>query len=216
MDKNYFPLLIDLSRFPALVVGGGAVALRKIHNLLEFGGKPVVIAPKVEPEIEKLNESGEIELIRRKYERGDAARFKLVFCATGDDEADLAVKKDCDEAGVLLNVADVPERCNFIMPGTIKRGNLTISVASQGAAPFFVRETRKKLQKIFPEDYAEVVDLAGELREKMIGSGAYYDPDKRKKAFDEFAAIDWLDIIQVEGKREAKARLAKILEGVGG
>jgi precorrin-2 dehydrogenase/sirohydrochlorin ferrochelatase len=127
---SYFPILIDLSKFKSLVIGGGKIATRKVYNLLDFNTLVTVIAPDITDDLIQLKENGNIIWEERKYKAGDIKDFDLVFCATGDTAVDNLVFEECKEQGVLLNVADVPALCNFIMPSTIKRGDLTISVVS--------------------------------------------------------------------------------------
>ncbi len=187
MDKkSYFPILIDLTKYKALVIGGGCIAERKVKNLLEFGAKPDVISPEVTPGLKKMIEDEGLSFAKRKYIAGDTEKYNLIFSATGDAEADKMLEKECTDSGKLLNVADVPLLCNFIMPATIKRGSLTFSIASQGDAPFLVKHLRKKLESELPRNLEEISAAASELRKKMIESGIYYDAQKREEIIEEF------------------------------
>jgi precorrin-2 dehydrogenase/sirohydrochlorin ferrochelatase len=200
---SYFPILVDLTKFDIIVIGAGNIGKRKIENLLEFNCKLTVIDPIISDEILALSDE-RIKILRREYQNGDIPKNSIVFCATGNPETDNLIKEECEEKNALLNVADVPELCNFIMPATIKRGDLTISVSSQGKAPFFVRETRRRLSDLFSDETAFVVELAHILRQKMIESGVYYDQVQREKIINAFFSMNLDKIIKEEGKQRAE------------
>jgi len=207
---SYFPILIDLNKFKSLVIGGGNIATRKVFNLLEFGTFVTVIAPIISDELKQLVSNDSINWIERTYNNGDIEGFDLIFCATGDTHVDELVFNECKEKGILLNIADVPNLCNFIMPSTLKRGNLTISVASQGRAPFFVRETGRKLREMYPEITAEIVDLAAMLRDIMIEYKIYHT-EKREKVINDFLKVNWEYYISENGIYEAKSNILRII-----
>src|SRR3984957_20335682 len=79
---SYYPVSLDVSGRPCLVVGGGRVAARKARTLLDCGGKVTVIAPTFSDEMEALV----IRLHafeRRAYGKGEAAAYRLVVTGTG-------------------------------------------------------------------------------------------------------------------------------------
>ncbi|MFH1051735.1 MAG: bifunctional precorrin-2 dehydrogenase/sirohydrochlorin ferrochelatase [bacterium] len=208
---SYFPILLDLSKFDIIIIGAGYIATRKVSNLIEFGASLKVIAPEISNEIIELSETIKIEILKRKYHYGDISYNSLVFCSTADSEADKLIQKECEEKHALLNVADVPELCNFIMPATIKHGDLTVSVSSQGRAPFLVKETRKRLSKLFSPQTADFVDIASKLRDKMMESEVYYDIEKREKIIKEFLEMDIEKIILEQGKETALKRAMELI-----
>ena len=154
-NKNsiYFPLLLNFRNYPCLVVGGGKVALRKVTSLLNFRIKSTVLAPKICQPLLELQRKRKIKVIKKVYSKEYLNNFKIVFCATDNPKINKMVRMDCTEKNILLNVADIPELCDFILPAIVKRGDLTISVSSQGIAPFYAAELRNKLDHIFPSYY---------------------------------------------------------------
>lgn len=208
----YIPLMVDLREHPALVIGGGPVAARKIRNLLAFNGEVTVISPEFIPEIQEKINDGIIKGVQKKYESGDADNFKIVFCATDDPEVDRQVHKDCAEKGILLNVADVPELCAFIMPATIKRGTFTASFSSQGNAPFYSKEMRDQFDKILSPMVADSAELAYKFRKKLMADERFENPEKRYGLFKKFLQYNW-DIILYEcGKKEAYKKMEALFE----
>ncbi|MGB5895945.1 MAG: bifunctional precorrin-2 dehydrogenase/sirohydrochlorin ferrochelatase [Ignavibacteriaceae bacterium] len=213
-NKNsiYFPLLLNIKNYPCLVVGGSTVALRKVTSLLNFRIKSTVLAPKICQPLLELHRKRKIKVIKKVYSKEYLNNFKIVFCATDNPKINKMVRKDCTGKNILLNVADIPELCDFILPAIVKRGDLTISVSSQGIAPFYVAELRKKLDHIFPSYYENIIELAGEFRKLLLSDKKYKSPQVREKAFKNFFMIDWKKVLANEGKKKAKEYIHSILE----
>ena len=213
-NKNsiYFPLLLNIKNYPCLVVGGGKVALRKVTSLLNFRIKPTVLAPKICKPLLELQRKRKIKVLKKTYSKEYLNNFKVVFCATDNPKINRIVRKDCTEKNIQLNVADIPELCDFILPAIVKRGDLTISVSSQGVAPFYAAELRKKLDHIFPPYYENIIELAGDFRKLVLSDRKLKSVKLREKAFKNFFMIDWKKVLANEGKKKANEYMHKILK----
>src|SRR3546814_13806477 len=121
---RYFPAFHDLSNRPALVVGGGEAAARKLRLLLKAGARPVVVAPAAGEEIAGLAQAGAVTWRARAFEPGDIAGCGLVIGATGLDPVDAAISAAAQAAGVPVNVVDRPELSSFITPAIIDRDQI--------------------------------------------------------------------------------------------
>jgi len=216
MNENnnsiYFPLLLNIKNYPCLVVGGGKVALRKVTSLLNFRIKSTVLAPKICQPLLELQRKRKIKVIKKVYSKEYLNKFGIVFCATDNPNINKMVRNDCTKKNILLNVADIPELCDFILPAIIKRGDLTISVSSQGVAPFYAAELRKKLDHIFPSYYEDIIELAGDFRKLVLSDRKLKSVKVREKAFKNFFMIDWKKVLANEGKKEANEYIHSILE----
>jgi len=214
-SAGYFPLNLQLEGRACLVVGGGSVALRKVQNLLDFGGTVKVVAPDFCPEIEILGEQGRVELVRRAYAPGEAARHDLVIAAVDDRAVNQCVFDDCRAASVLVNVVDDPARCDFILSGTVRRGPLVVSVGTQGTAPFFARWVRQQLEAMLPAHWEDVALLAEDFR-KRVQSDRTLTFEKKKELFQRFTATDWKGLIDDEGAAEAAMERLLIKDATDG
>ncbi len=211
MKKRYFPINLDITNLPALVIGGGKIAYRKLLTLWKYGSSATVISPGLIPAMQDFIAKNNLKYIQRKYQSGDIKGYKIVFAATGDPDADLLIKEDCDKANTLLNVADVPELCSFIMPATVKRGDLILAVGSGGNAPFLVKEIRKQLQKDYPKNMADIFELAGEFRELVLAKKDL-SPQSRTDLFDKFINEKWDDLLSNEGLENARGKMREIID----
>ncbi|MGN0377861.1 MAG: bifunctional precorrin-2 dehydrogenase/sirohydrochlorin ferrochelatase [Suilimivivens sp.] len=164
----YFPLFVSLDGYPCLVIGGGKVALRKIRTLQEYGAKVTVVSPEICQEIEEMTG---VKLIRRKFKEEDLTERKLVFAASSDEECNTEAARLCREKGILINVADEAEKCDFFFPALVKRGDVTVGISTGGKSPAVASKVRKKIDKLLPEDLGSFTEEIGKRRKEIKDRG---------------------------------------------
>ncbi|MFC0297663.1 precorrin-2 dehydrogenase/sirohydrochlorin ferrochelatase family protein [Geobacillus jurassicus] len=180
-----YPVILQLRGRRAVVVGGGNVAARKIHGLLEAGADVVVIAPEAAPDIEALAAKEAIVWKRKRFDPNDLAGAFLVIAATSDREVNEAVARAA-EPGQLLNIVDDPERCDFHVPAVIRRGPLMISVSTGGASPALARRIRRELEEQYGDKYGPYLEFLRQARDMVLREVA--DAEGRKRLFRALAA----------------------------
>src|SRR3990172_1851593 len=153
---KYYPILLDIQDKKCLVIGGGNVAWRKVCSLKEAGARVTVVSPEFCPEMER--EAG-IERIRQKYEEGFLSGAWVVVASTDDEEVNKKIYYDATKKSILVNVVDRPEFCSFIVPATVSRGDLSISISTSGASPALARHIRESLEKQVGNEHGEFVKL---------------------------------------------------------
>jgi len=182
-----FPVSLDLQNRPCLVVGAGAVALRKVVSLLEEQAVVTVVAPRAVADLEAFAAAGRIALDRRPYRAGEAGHgFVLVFAATDHREVNRQVFEDAVSAGVFVNVADDPELCTFQLPARVRRGTLELAIASGGGAPFLVRRLRQVFETRLGPEWAEWISAAVQFRTAV--RARKLPPPAQELCFDRFVA----------------------------
>ena len=130
---GYFPLYTDIRHFRILMVGGGAIALRRLKTLQLFHEHITVISPSVCKEIEDMALEGFATWISRSYVPGDLKGFDMVLAATDDREVNHGVFLEARREKILVNISDCKEECSFYFPSVIKDGEIVIGVTSGGA-----------------------------------------------------------------------------------
>ncbi len=138
----YYPIFLSVKDKRVVVAGAGRVALRKVRGLLEAGACVTVVAPRALPEFDLLP----VRVVRRKVRASDLNGALLVFAATNDRRANRAVGAAAAKRGILANVADAPEECDFLTPARVARGKLQIAVSTGGDNPRLAAALRKKLE----------------------------------------------------------------------
>jgi precorrin-2 dehydrogenase/sirohydrochlorin ferrochelatase len=155
----------------AVVIGGGEVAARKVQDLLAAKAHVTVIAPHLCDGIVALADEERIVAHGRPYHTGDLAGAFVAIAATDDEALNARVAADAAAINVLVNVVDRPALCTFTVPATLRRGDLTIAIATEGRCPALAGILREELAERYGPEYAELAGLFGEVRKKMIELG---------------------------------------------
>jgi precorrin-2 dehydrogenase/sirohydrochlorin ferrochelatase len=165
LESNLYIACLNLKGRRALVVGAGSVGLEKINGLLACGASVSVVAPDVHTDVEELSEVGAIELHRRAYRTSDLDGCLLVVAATSDTDLNTSIYADSEARSMLVNVVDVPDLCNFILPAILREGPLAVAVSTSGASPALAKRMKKEAGEMFGPEYAELAFLLDEQRE---------------------------------------------------
>jgi len=168
---SFYPICLDLEGRPCVIVGGGRVAERKVLGLLACSAQVSVISPGLTDALLRLHDDDIIQWTNREYRAGDLAQAFLVIAATDKEETQKQVYEEAVARNLLVNVADVPQRCNFILPATARQGDLIISVSTAGKSPALARKLRIELEKRFGVEYRAMVDILGAIRPLILASG---------------------------------------------
>lgn len=163
-----YPIFLELSGRRVVLIGGGAVALRKAQPLLEAGARLVVVAEHIDDMLIALCQGKDAELIKSRYAKNYLAGALLAIAATNDHKLNKQIYKDCQELEVLCNVVDVPELCDFFVPAVVKRGDLQIAVGTEGQCPAYAGHVRRKLEEIFTEEHGQFLAELEVMRKKII------------------------------------------------
>ncbi|MCU0428563.1 MAG: bifunctional precorrin-2 dehydrogenase/sirohydrochlorin ferrochelatase [Cytophagaceae bacterium] len=177
MEKNVdanplFPVFFRTDKVKILIVGGGAVGTEKVSAILKHcpDARIRVVAPEIREEILDLKKKHEgLDLVYKLYDRSDLLSFNLVISATCFTELNAQVQKDCNEASILCNIADTPERCDFYMCSVVTKGDLKIAISTNGKSPTMAKRIREWMEDLLPASLQQVLDNLHQLREKMKG-----------------------------------------------
>jgi len=170
-------MFVKLTGRQVLVVGAGKVGEPKIGGLLETGARIRVVALEATPAVREWARSGEIELELRAFANDDLQGAFLVVAATAARTLNERIYREAQKLGVLCNVVDVPDLCDFFYPSIVRRGDLQIAVSTAGKSPSLAQKIRQQLEKQFGPAYAAWLAELGETRKLILASGL----DKERK-----------------------------------
>lgn len=156
----------------AVVIGGGAVALRKLRTLLTAGASVRVVSRKICPEIEALKDAGDISVRIGSYLDADLDGAFLVIAATGSAKVNELVCSDARARGVLVNVVDNPPMGDCTFPAILQRGDLEIAVSTGGSCPTFAVDVRDIIAERIGSVYGTILHQLAEEREKLLTNGS--------------------------------------------
>ena len=164
---SYFPIYLEMSGRRCLVIGGGAVAERKIAGLIAVGAALTVISPDITETIARWSKEKSVDFIARRYQAGDLADCEIAFVATDEPELSELIFNEGRKLGVWVNAADDPAHCDFILPSVLRRGDLTVAVSTGGTSPALARTIREELELYFTDEYEQLAKLAEEVRVEL-------------------------------------------------
>jgi precorrin-2 dehydrogenase/sirohydrochlorin ferrochelatase len=157
---RYYMACLDLRGRRCVVVGGGSVGLEKARGLLECGARVVVVAPDVRAELR----AEPVSVRQRRYRARDLDGAFLVVAATADAAVNRRVHADAEARGMLCNVADVPELCNFILPSVYRQDPIAVAVSTGGASPALAKRIRDDVASRVGPEHAALAERLRALR----------------------------------------------------
>lgn len=186
---SLFPMFLKLEGKRSVVIGAGNVGESKIAGLLETGARIHVVALDANAVVRGWAREGRIELDLRPFHPNDLDGVFVAVVATSSRSLNERIYDEAQKRGVLCNVVDVPDLCDFFYPAVVRRGDLQIAVSTAGQSPSLAQKIRQQLEKQFGPGYTDWVAELGQTRKLILDS----DLDKETK----------LDLLHSLASREA-------------
>ena len=204
---DYFPLFADLQDRPVLVVGGGAVAQRKVELLLKARARVLVVAGRLNAALHDWLATGRVQWLGEEFHPAQLDAVYLAIAATDDEALNRAVFEAAQARQRLVNVVDNQPLCNFIFPSIIDRSPLQIAISSGGKAPVLARLLRERLEALLPHSLGAMAQIAGRLRDSV--KSRYGDLTRRRRFWEKlFLSPAFLRLCE-SGRNEDAQTLAQ-------
>jgi len=176
VGNQLFPVFLKLQNFHTLLVGGGNVGLEKLQAMLSNSPEAniTVIADRFLDEVHQLLAGfPQVKTIQRKFESQDLEGKELVVLATDNFELHQQIQQLCKINGILVNVADTPELCDFYLGSIVKKGNLKIAISTNGKSPTVAKRIKEVLNDSLPEEIDDTLESINQLRNTLKGDFTY-------------------------------------------
>lgn len=196
----YYPVMLDLSEFKCLVIGGGEVAYRKVKSLLSYGGKVTVLSKSFIPELENLPIEGIVGSFEERYLKEYTRGYALVIAATSDKACNHQIGLYCKAHQILCNVATDEALSSFIVPSSLQRGDLVISVSTGGNSPALAAKIQRQLEAEYDENFGAYVKKLGQIRAQIKQQVA--DEQERRHLLRSLLEMREEDLMQFEYKAD--------------
>jgi precorrin-2 dehydrogenase/sirohydrochlorin ferrochelatase len=203
---NLFPMFLKLEGRQVLVVGAGKIGEPKIAGLLDTGARIRVVSLDATPLVREWARDGKLELELRAFAADDLNGAFLAVVATNLRNLNERVYQEAQRRGVLCNVVDVPDLCDFFYPAVVRRGDLQIAVSTAGRSPSLAQKIRQQIEKQFGPGYAAWVAELGETRNRILASDL--GKDRKLDLLHSLASREALEAALAE-KRETPQLAAK-------
>lgn len=175
-----YPINLDITGRLCVVIGGGSVAMRKIHGLLSAGAKVLVISPELRGDKAKNLKDADwsglaetIDWMPSEYTKGMLKEICcdecpiLVFAATDSPEINEMAAAEAKEQGILVNCVTSKETCDFQVPSKVQRGDLLLTVSTGGLSPAVSKLIRRDLEKHYSPEFAQLLAVMDNLRQEL-------------------------------------------------
>lgn len=199
MENRLFPAFLKLDGVACLVVGGGAVAEQKIAQLEQAGALITVVSPELTPALAARAGAGSLRWVPRAFEQGDLSGARLVICATDDEALNRSVGALAERHGLFVNVVDRPALCTFFMGATLRRGDLAVTVSTNGQSPALAAKIRDEVDRALGPEWDALLEICGALREEAR-SRLTGDWSRRRAFFARVVSDESLALLR-QGKR---------------
>jgi siroheme synthase-like protein len=166
-----FPVFLKLNQLRLTIIGGGYVAIEKLNAVLSNSPQTKIklISKTIDPEIETLAINHSITLIKKEYEASDLENTDLVIAAINDRSVSKLIYEDAKARGILINVADTPDLCDFYLGSIVKKGNLKIAISTNGKSPTLAKRLKEMFAELLPEELDELSVNLNSIRNKLAG-----------------------------------------------
>ena len=191
---KYYPVSLDMTNKRCVVVGGGDIAERKVERLLECGAQVTVVSKSLTPVLKARKKTGQMDHIDRDYEDQALDGAFMVIGATDRNDVNERISKEAMARGLLVNIVDDPDRCNFILPSLVQQGDLSIAISTGGKSPALAKKLRKELEKQYGPEYQTLLVIMGILRKRIL-AGDQRAADN-KAVFEDLVHSDILQAIR--------------------
>lgn len=210
---GYFPVMLDLTQKPVLVVGGGSAATMKIGGLIEARPALTVVSPEAKPPIVAWAIQGRLTWVRRLYHPADLnGGVTLVFAATQDSDLNRSIVQQAQVLGILAHSATDPAAADFIVPAQVRRNSLILAVSTGGRSPALAKKLSRDWDAMYGPEWGPYVELMGWCRQWCR---THLPPALRGKAEAQLWALPLLELIAKGGEDEARRVALAKLEAIG-
>lgn len=209
--SQYYPIFMNLSAQPVLVVGGGVVALRKVQTLILHGALVRIVSPRLVPELRELIDEKTCSWVEKDYSIEDVQEAMLIFSCTEKQEVNAQVANDANAHHRPVNVVDDPEKCSFIVPSIMEQGELKIAVSTGGSSPIVAQQVRSELQSLYGQEMAEYLALLKTWRSHAKRS---LPSEKRRIFWQRVTDGEVRELIKAQRITEAKGVVEKCFQSL--
>lgn len=198
MGRDLYPVFLDLTDRPVVVVGGGAVATERAAKLAAHGARVLLVSPQLTPALAEMVADGRVSVHHaRPYAPGDLDGAVLVVAATSDRQVNQQVRDHALAAGAQVNVADDPAGSTAVIPALMRQGDLAVAITTGGASPVVSRRIREDLEQRFGPGWAGLLALLAETRDELVA--ATPDIADRRRLVEALLDSGVVDRIAAEG-----------------
>ena len=204
------PIFLKLRNTPALVVGGGSVAERKIDLLIRAGARVTVVAPEIGSKVKALLDQQKLQWIEDRFEPTHLSQALIAIAATDNEDVNRAVSDAARQQNLPVNVVDQPDLCTFTVPSIVDRSPVIIAIGTGGASPVLARMLKARLETLIPAAYGRLAGIAREFRDQV--KAALGSVDSRRGFWETVFQGQVAELVFAGKENQARAELRAMIQ----
>jgi len=204
------PIFLKLRDTPALVVGWGSVAERKIDLLIRAGAKVTVVAPEIGSKVEALLNQQKLHWIEDRFEPAHLSQALIAIAATDNEDVNRSVSEAARQQNLPVNVVDQPDLCTFTVPSIVDRSPVIIAIGTGGASPVLARMLKARLETLIPAAYGRLAGIAREFRDQV--KAALGSVDSRRGFWEKVFQGQVAELVFAGKENQARAELRAMIQ----
>lgn len=208
---TYYPIFLKVKNRKCLLVGAGAVGVRKLKSLLACDPAEVLVLDTAgqNDDMTEISLDKRVKFEKRAFTPADLTDRFMTLACTSNTAVNKQISELCKENNILCNIADLPEGSNFIVPSVIRQGDLTLAVSTGGCSPAFTKKVRQELQDVFGPHYGAFINLMGKIRPLVLDLGK--ETSENTALFRQLVASPILDELEAGKMVKVEELLTEIL-----
>src|SRR6266487_6022786 len=171
--NQLYPIFLKLDQLETLLVGAGNVGLEKLQSLLgnSSEAKITIVAPEIKDEVAQLiSKHSSCKIIQRSFRESDLENKDLVILATKNRQLHERIKELARQKGIIANVADTPDLCDFYLGSIVQKGSLKIAISTNGLSPTIAKRIKEAINEMIPKEMESVLQNMTTIRQRLNGS----------------------------------------------
>jgi len=170
--NQLFPVFIKLNKLHSLLIGAGNIGLEKLTAIVNNSNhaKITIVAEMISPEVYALIANyPQIKVKQKSFDVHDLNDIDIVFAATNNNILNEEIRAVTHEKGLLINVADKPELCDFYLGSIVQKGDLKIAISTNGKSPTIAKRLKQILNEGLPPELDATLQNMSALRQTLNG-----------------------------------------------
>jgi siroheme synthase-like protein len=170
--NQLFPVFVKLNKLRTLLIGAGNIGLEKLTAIISNSHQAqiTIVAEIVSPEVYKLiADYPRIKVKQKSFDVSDLQDIDIVFAATNNNILNEEIRRVTHEKGLLINVADKPDLCDFYLGSIVQKGDLKIAISTNGKSPTIAKRLKQILSEGIPAELDATLQNMSALRQTLNG-----------------------------------------------
>lgn len=206
---SYYPIMLNISGKQVVVIGGGAVATRKVASLIRAEALVTIVSPELSPKLQLLADENVIQWRKKSFSADDIKNAFMIVAATNSTHINEIVAASASQ-NQLCNIVDNEALSQFIVPSVVHRGPLTIAISTSGANPKLTKKIKQDLEEQYDESYEDYILFLQQARRQIIDK--VKDPKEKSIILKELLNSKFLILTKTKQIEEREHLFKKLLK----